>query len=139
MNGIDGAAQLRILLVDDGIITRTLVSSFLGRLGGRATMVVDNGLDAIAAVHRSPFDIVLMDVQMPGVDGLQATRTIRGSVLERQPWIVAMTAGTRTSERDTCFAAGADDYVPKPVRLEVLGASLARFREAMRGAEKATA
>jgi CheY-like chemotaxis protein len=134
----DGTGQLRVLVVDDGAITRAVASSFLAKLDVRPT-TLDNGLDAIAATIRGAYDILLMDVQMPSVDGLQAARAIRATALERQPWIVAMTAGTRTSEREACFAAGVDDYVAKPVRLEDLRAALERFRAATLGATKATA
>jgi CheY-like chemotaxis protein len=98
----------------------------LERLGQRAD-VVANGAEAVRAVEQTPYDLVLMDVQMPEVDGLEATRRIR-SVLppDRQPRIVAMTADAGLEDRERCLAAGMDDHLGKPIRSEDLATALAR-------------
>jgi CheY-like chemotaxis protein len=89
--------------------------------------VATDGLEAINAVERHDYDVVLMDVQMPELDGLEATRRIRASRAgSARPHIVAMTANALEGDRETCLAAGMDDYVSKPIRPEVLSAALAR-------------
>jgi len=95
--------------------------------------VAGNGLEAIAALERAPYDVILMDVQMPELDGLEATRRIRaarsdaatGSVDATSPWIVAMTANALAGDRELCLAAGMNDYVSKPIRPAALAAALA--------------
>ena len=82
-------------------------------------------LEAVAAVSRTPYDIVLMDVQMPNVDGLTATRRIRAAD-HAQPRIIAMTANAMAGDREVCLASGMDDYLSKPIDLDRLGAVLAR-------------
>jgi CheY-like chemotaxis protein/HPt (histidine-containing phosphotransfer) domain-containing protein len=92
----------------------------LERLGHRAD-VVANGVEAVRAVTAAPYDLVLMDVQMPDMDGLEATRRIRAQVApDRQPRIVALTANAMSEDRDRCLDAGMDDYRAKPVRPEAL-------------------
>jgi CheY-like chemotaxis protein/HPt (histidine-containing phosphotransfer) domain-containing protein len=106
-------------------------------MGYRAD-VAANGLEAIAAIERQPYDVVLMDVQMPEMDGLEASREItqRWSG-DARPRIVAMTANAMQGDRELCFAAGMQDYVSKPIRVEELIAALER--SAARGAEPARA
>jgi CheY-like chemotaxis protein len=95
-------------------------------MGYRADVAV-NGVEAIAAVETGTYDVVLMDVQMPELDGLEATRRIRASRRATSgPHIVAMTANALEGDRETCLAAGMDDYVSKPIRPDVLSAALAR-------------
>ena len=98
----------------------------LEKLGYRAD-VAANGLEAIEALERQPYDLLLSDVQMPEMDGLEATRQI----LERwpegeRPWIVAMTAEAMSGDRERCLAAGMNDYVAKPIRVEELVAAIKR-------------
>ena len=128
--GIDrGLAKkhpLRILLAEDNPVNRKLATRLLERMGYQADVATD-GLEAIGAVERQDYDVVLMDVQMPELDGLEATRRIRASRgTSRGPHIVAMTANALEGDRETCLAAGMDDYVSKPIRPEVLSAALAR-------------
>jgi CheY-like chemotaxis protein len=89
-------------------------------MGYRAD-VAGNGLEAIEALQRQPYDVVLMDVQMPEMDGLEATRHIRQEVVEdMQPRIIAMTASAMQEDQERCLAAGMDDFVSKPIRVEEL-------------------
>ena len=91
-----------------------------------------NGLEAIEAVQRQSYDVVLMDVQMPEMDGLEATRRIRarhsGRSEESQPHIIALTANAMKEDQEKCLAAGMDDYVSKPVRVEELVGALSKCR-----------
>jgi CheY-like chemotaxis protein len=87
---------------------------------GQSADVASNGVEAVDAAVRLPYDIVLMDMQMPEMDGLEATRRIRKASLPSQPRIVAMTANVLQRDRERCLAAGMDDYISKPVKLENL-------------------
>ena len=94
---------------------------------GLSADVVGDGKEAIAAINKRRYDVVLMDVQMPEMDGLTATRQIVAKhEREKRPWIVAMTANAMAGDREACFAAGMDDYVSKPIRPEELSAALDR-------------
>ncbi|HNJ41853.1 MAG TPA: response regulator, partial [Acidobacteriota bacterium] len=95
----------------------------LEKLGYRADVAV-NGRDACLRVEQKPYDLLLMDIQMPEMDGLEATRWIRGRPQMRQPWIVAMTANAFDQDREACFEAGMNGVVVKPVRIEELEAML---------------
>jgi CheY-like chemotaxis protein len=119
---------LRILLAEDNPVNQKLALRLLERMGYEADVVGD-GLAALAAVEASEFDVVLMDVQMPDLDGLEATRRIRRLRPEdRGPHIVAMTANAMEGDREACLAAGMDDYIAKPIRPEALQASLTAVR-----------
>jgi len=85
-----------------------------------------DGLEAIAANERESYDVILMDVQMPELDGLEATRRIRSAGGDHRPWIIAMTANAMEGDREACLAAGMDDYVSKPIRPDELQAALER-------------
>jgi CheY-like chemotaxis protein len=120
---------LRILLAEDNSINQRVGLLMLERLGYLAD-VAGNGTEALEALHRQPYDLVLMDIRMPGMDGLEATRRIRAEIPpERQPWIVAMTANVLLDQREACRAAGMDDFVQKPVDRADLRAALARRAE----------
>ncbi len=128
-NGDPGLAQrhpLRILLAEDNMVNQKLALRLLAQMGYRAD-VAGNGLEAMAALQRQPYDVVLMDVQMPELDGLEATRRIRAAVLAHgQPRIIAMTANAMQGDRELCIAAGMDDYIAKPIKVEELVGALAR-------------
>ena len=111
---------LRILLAEDNVVNQKLALRLLQQMGYRADLA-SNGLEAVESVRRQTYDVVLMDVQMPEMDGLDAARTIcaKWSAKER-PRIIAMTANAMQGDRDMCFAAGMDDYVTKPIRVERL-------------------
>jgi PAS domain S-box-containing protein len=122
------AASLRILLAEDNEVNQRLALLLLKKLGYDAD-VVSNGLEALEALDRQRYDLVLMDVQMPELDGLETTRRICARWPgEGRPRIVAMTANAMQEDREACFAAGMDDYVAKPIRPEELAAALARAR-----------
>jgi len=124
------AKGLRLLLVEDNPVNQRVSTRILERYGVRAD-VAANGLEALEATARQPYDVVLMDVQMPEMDGFEATRCIRGREDgTQQPWIVAMTAGALEGDRELCLAAGMDDYVSKPVRVDDLIAALRRYGDA---------
>jgi CheY-like chemotaxis protein len=100
----------------------------LKRMGHQPTLVA-NGNEAIEKWSQTPFDLILMDVQMPGVDGFEAARRIRKQELaaEARTPIIAMTARAMNGDRERCIAAGMDDYVSKPVTMEALKRALARY------------
>ncbi|HEY9596195.1 MAG TPA: response regulator, partial [Cyanophyceae cyanobacterium] len=111
---------LRILLAEDNVVNQKVALQLLQRMGYRAD-VVGNGLEVLEALHRQSYDVVFMDVQMPEMDGLTATRYIckERSPSER-PWLIAMTANAMQGDREMCLQAGMDDYVSKPIQLEEL-------------------
>jgi CheY-like chemotaxis protein len=124
---VDGVEPLRLLVADDHPVNQRLVLLQLTGLGHRADLV-SNGAEAVAAVQRRQYDVLLMDVQMPGVDGLEATRRIRAHFGGRGPWIIALTANAQAGARQACLAAGMDDYLTKPLMAADLVAALARAK-----------
>jgi PAS domain S-box-containing protein len=117
---------LRVLLAEDNAVNQRLGRLMLEKLGCHVD-VVGNGQEAVGAVLHIPYDVVLMDVEMPEMDGLEATRAIRRQLAaDRQPQIVAMTARALVEDRHACTEAGMDDYLAKPVRLQELDAALTR-------------
>ena len=118
-------SSLRILLTEDNVVNQKVALRVLERLGYHAD-VASNGLEAVAAVQATAYDVVLMDVQMPEMDGLTATREIRRLLpADRQPYVVAMTANALAGDRETALDAGMDAYLSKPVRRETLAETLA--------------
>jgi CheY-like chemotaxis protein len=125
--------QARVLLVEDNRVNQLVAARMLKTFGIEAAVVPD-GAQAVAAVQANTFDLVLMDCQMPELDGYDATRTIReweapriaAGVASRLP-IVAMTANAMLGDREKCLAAGMDDYLSKPIKRDVLLASLVRW------------
>ncbi len=117
---------LRVLLAEDNRVNQKVALSMLARLGYSAD-VAANGHEALECLTRLPYDVVLMDVQMPEMNGFEATHEIclrwPG---ERQPYIIAMTANAMAGDRERCVAAGMHDYISKPVRIEELASALAR-------------
>ncbi|MBI3884975.1 MAG: response regulator [Opitutae bacterium] len=109
---------LNVLLVEDNPVNQKVAQRFLERLGYRSD-AVGNGLEAVRTLEQRDYELVFMDVQMPEMDGLVATREIRKRLpAARQPKIVALTANAMQGDRERCLAAGMDDYITKPVKLE---------------------
>jgi signal transduction histidine kinase/DNA-binding response OmpR family regulator/HAMP domain-containing protein len=138
--GMGQRLPLRILVAEDNVINQQVALSFLERLGYRAD-VAANGLEVLLALRRQPYDVVLMDVQMPEMDGLEATRRIRQLssaelAAEAQPRIIAMTANAMREDLEICLAAGMDDYVSKPVQVEELVRALSKCRPRQRKAPR---
>jgi signal transduction histidine kinase/ligand-binding sensor domain-containing protein/CheY-like chemotaxis protein len=119
---------LRILVAEDNVVNQKVALLLLQQLGYAADVAAD-GEETLAALRRQRYDVILMDVQMPGMDGLEAARRIRDEwpVAER-PRIIAVTANALREDRETCLAAGMDDYLSKPVLLEDLRGALSRGR-----------
>ncbi|RMF21363.1 MAG: hybrid sensor histidine kinase/response regulator, partial [Cyanobacteria bacterium J083] len=112
--------SLRILLAEDIVVNQKVATLTLQQLGYRAD-VVSNGLEVLEALRRQTYDVVLMDVQMPEMDGITATKAIVNQYkLESRPRIIAMTANAMRGDKEKCLAAGMNDYIPKPIRLEDL-------------------
>ncbi len=120
---------LRILLAEDNAVNQKLALRLLSQMGYRAD-VAANGLEAIQAIERQPYDMVFMDVQMPEMDGLEASRQIcaRWQPASR-PRIVAMTANAMQGDREMCLQAGMDDYLAKPIRVDELVLALEKVSE----------
>jgi GAF domain-containing protein/CheY-like chemotaxis protein len=118
--GMAGRHPLRILLAEDNVVNQKLALRLLSQMGYRAD-VASNGIEAVESIERQPYDVVLMDVQMPEMDGLEASRRITARCgPDERPRIVAMTANAMQGDREECLAAGMDDYVTKPIRVDAL-------------------
>ncbi len=126
-NEVEFTLPLRILIVEDVVVNQKVALLVLERLGYRAD-VANNGLEALEALRRQHYDIVFMDVQMPEMDGLEATRRICQIFPEaKRPWIIAMTAHAMRGDREECLEAGMNDYISKPVRVEALIKALKNY------------
>ena len=106
---------LRILLTDDILLNQKVALAMLSSFGYEAD-VANNGKEAVEAVQKNTYDLVFMDVQMPEMDGLEATRTIRNTPDIQQPYIIAMTAHAMQGDKEECLSAGMNDYISKPIR-----------------------
>jgi PAS domain S-box-containing protein len=127
--GFGQRRPLRILLAEDNVINQKVATRILSQMGYRPD-VVHNGVEVLQALDRQNYDVILMDVQMPEMDGLEATRQIRQLYTgPRRPWIIAMTANAMDIDQKNCFDAGMDGYLSKPVRIEALEAELVRSSE----------
>jgi CheY-like chemotaxis protein/HPt (histidine-containing phosphotransfer) domain-containing protein len=118
---------LRLLLADDNLINQKVGMSVLQKLGYRAD-VANNGIEVLQALEQKAYDIIFLDVQMPEMDGLEATRHIHERwPRDRRPCIIAMTGNALMGDREKCLAAGMDDYISKPVRIAELQNALERW------------
>jgi PAS domain S-box-containing protein len=111
---------LKVLLAEDNVVNQKVALGFLGRLGYRADLAA-NGLQVLAMIGKQSYDLILMDLQMPEMDGLEASREIHAHLPpDRIPKIIALTANALMRDRDRCMAAGMDDYIAKPVKMQEL-------------------
>ncbi|HEY8995280.1 MAG TPA: response regulator [Lacunisphaera sp.] len=119
----------RVLLAEDNPVNQRVALSMLGHLGFNADLAA-NGLEVLAAVARQPYDVILLDLQMPHMDGLETVRRLRAdpAVESHRPWVIALTANAMQGDRELCLAAGMDDYLSKPVKPAELTAAFARAR-----------
>ena len=115
--------KLRILLAEDNVVNQKVALLTLDKLGYRAD-VAGNGIEVIEALNRQSYDVVFMDVQMPEMDGLTATKEICKQWTKARPRIIAMTANAMQGDREMCLNAGMDDYISKPIRIEELKRAL---------------
>jgi len=120
---------LSILLAEDNVVNQKVALRLLERLGYRADLAAD-GIEVLEALARRRYDVVLLDVQMPRMDGLEVARCIRQWPREKRPRLIAMTANAMQGDREECLGAGMDDYIAKPIHLQVLQAALERCAEA---------
>jgi len=120
-------SALKVLVVEDNKINQMLAITLLSKLGVKADLACD-GAEAVERVRAGSYDIVLMDMQMPVMDGITATRTIRDLALPVQPFIIALTANAFDSDREVCLQAGMDDFMSKPFRADDLRGKIAAFR-----------
>jgi CheY-like chemotaxis protein len=124
---------LRILVAEDNVVNQKVALRMLERLGYRAD-VVSNGLEAVEAVKRGFYDVVLMDVEMPEMDGPEATRQLRAEMpANLLPRIIATTAKALSGDREKLIAEGMDDYLSKPIRLDELENRLNECRPLLGG------
>ena len=121
-----GLKPMRILVAEDNPSNQRVLVEMLKRMGYRADAVAD-GNEVIQALERQDYDLVLMDVKMPEMDGITATQVIRKLRLERGPTIVAITAYALEGDREKCLEAGMDDYISKPIQLKELAAILEKY------------
>ena len=125
----------RILLAEDNVVNQQVALRMLRKLGLRADAVAD-GAEAVKALESIPYDLVLMDVCMPGMDGIEATRQIRdpqSKVRDHAIPIIALTANAMKSDREQCLSAGMDDYVSKPISKHALAAAIEKWLGARNG------
>jgi len=128
---------LRILVAEDNLVNQKIAMKILGKLGYQP-VIVNNGKEALDIVGHEVFDLILMDVQMPEMDGLEATRMIR-TCLEVQPVIIALTANVMQGDRDDCMQAGMDDYASKPIDINELMKKLEKWSIAIKEKRKLSA
>jgi CheY-like chemotaxis protein len=124
-HGATHGIQLRVLVAEDNPVNQRVIQAILAREGHLSTVVSD-GRDAVEAARQNAFDLILMDVQMPSMDGFEATAALRAAENGRHTPIVAMTAHAMKGDQQRCLEAGMDDYLTKPIVLENLRAVLAR-------------
>lgn len=125
--GFAVAHPLQILVAEDNLINQKLILRILNKLGYHPN-IAENGLEVLALLAENAFDLILMDIQMPEMDGLEATRIIRSNP-GHQPIIIAMTANAMQEDKENCLAAGMNDYLSKPVKIELLLNALSNLKK----------
>ena len=123
--GFSAAYPLHILIAEDNLINQQVILHILNKMGYQPD-IAENGQEAVEAARRKAYDLILMDMQMPEMDGLEATRIIRQE-LQKQPVIIALTANTMQGDQEECLDAGMNDYISKPVKLEDLVGKLEKW------------
>jgi CheY-like chemotaxis protein len=123
--------DLVILLAEDNPVNQKVALSMLKRLDYKAD-VASNGLDVLSSLERKAYDVILMDIQMPDMDGLDATRSIREQKMKKQPYIIAMTAYALDGDREEFLKAGMDDYLSKPIRMDELRLALEKCEKVIK-------
>lgn len=127
---------LRILVAEDNPVNQKIAMKVLSKLGYQPELAM-NGKEVLDRInHEQQFDIILMDVQMPEMDGMEATRMIR-LCLQVQPVIIAMTANAMQGDRDDCIQSGMDDYISKPIDLNELTSQLEKWFQVIKGKRQA--
>jgi len=132
------AASLRVLLVEDNVVNQRVATMLLAKLGVKPRLV-NNGQEALDAMAEQFYDFILMDMEMPVMDGCEATRRIRERGEAKRPWIVALTANAMNSDRRRAFDSGMNDFVSKPIRLADLESAFERAAESMEADAAASA
>jgi PAS domain S-box-containing protein len=124
------ASSVRILLAEDNIVNQKVAMHMLAAMGLRPDIAA-NGLEVLESLRRQKYDIILMDVQMPEMDGLEAARRVVAGEPDpaKRPWIIALTANAVQGDREACLAAGMNDYISKPIKKEQLGEAIGRARQ----------
>jgi PAS domain S-box-containing protein len=125
----DRKAKIKLLLVEDNATNRMVATAVLKKLGHNTDIAV-NGLDALEKLKETPFDLVFMDIQMPVIDGFEATGKIRDSktdVIDHKIPIIAMTANAMKGDREKCLEAGMDDYIPKPIKANIVAGMIEKW------------
>jgi CheY-like chemotaxis protein len=133
LRGLFAGRKVRVLVADDNITNQQVALGVLKKLGVEADAVPD-GAEALAALAAKAFDVIFMDVHMPGMDGLEATRMIRIAERDRMPWtqerrltVIAMTASAMQQDREDCRLAGMDDYLSKPINPREVAQTLTKW------------
>jgi CheY-like chemotaxis protein len=121
-------SDLVILLAEDNPVNQKVALSMLKRLNYKADLA-NNGLGVLSSLERKDYDVILMDIQMPEMDGLDATRCIREQRMKEQPYIIAMTAYALDGDREEFLKAGMNDYLSKPIRIDELKLALERYKK----------
>ncbi|MBW4470371.1 MAG: response regulator [Stenomitos rutilans HA7619-LM2] len=128
VSAFDRVLPLKILLADDHLVNQKVTLLMLKRLGYQAD-VVGNGLEALAVLQQQPYDVVLLDVQMPEMDGLEVARRIcQQAPSHLRPYLIALTANVMSGDREMCLRAGIDHYMSKPIRMQELGQVLGQCK-----------
>ncbi len=123
----ENISSLRLLVAEDNKVNQLVILRVLKRLGCIAD-IANNGFEVLEALQKSTYDVILMDMQMPEMDGIEATQRIQDNYnIENRPFIIAVTASALKEDRDRCFAAGVDDYISKPINVEELNQALQRI------------
>jgi CheY-like chemotaxis protein len=119
LNEIALKYPFKILIAEDNFINQKLIIKLFSLLGYDADMV-SNGIETLEAIQRKRYDLIFMDMRMPLMDGYEATKNIIAQNAVDRPLIIAMTANANDSDREKCFEAGMDDYITKPIKIDIL-------------------